>query len=628
MRRTNKKSNYDIVILFPIIMGLGIWVYFILPFEPSKLLSTSIVEALLLLAYIFRLYPNILRIIFLLFIFVFGFCNIQIKTAYLSKQLPTPKEQQVYLRGEVFSHDTNYNGRFRVIMGNMERLSGAKINGKYRLTLLHSQYLPQTGDCIELVAEVAPLMKANSVGGYQPDRHLFFEGLNGSGYVLSQVYPIDCSIKSSFWRGKIDKVRHYITAQIKSILPKDQASIAATILSGNRELMSKEQADNYRNSGLAHFLSISGLHMSMIAGLMFFFIRLIMAIVPGLALRYNSKKVAAVCAIIVSTAYLIISGAAVPTQRAYIMVLIILLAVIFERKAISMRNLALAASFILIITPQMLISISFQLSFAAVTAMIAFYECFSGKIHNFLSGKNNGLIGKTFRIITAYLLGVIIADFIASTATLPFVIHHFNKVSVYTSLTNLLSGPVIGFIIMPAILLSLLLIPFGLAWLPLKISGFGIGITNEITAWVSSLNGATVWLPSFSTLGMFTIITGGLVLCLQKSRLRHIGWILIFIGALSLLFVQTPDIIAADHGRTIAIKDENGKLKLLSGGNRWMKQNWADKYNAYFSDSDKFDKNFDISSIDYDNDIGISVYGDKVLTIRDYIGIRPWNKNK
>ncbi len=623
MRKIN--LNYDMVILFPIIMGLGIWTYFAMPFEPSKWWTVAAVEILLLLAYIFRHYPSILRIIFLLFIFVFGFCNIQIKTAYLSEQLPSIKEQKVYLRGEVFSRDTNYNGKPRIVIGNMERLSGSRIKGKYRLTLLHSRYLPQTGNCVELVAEVAPLMKANSVGGYQPDRNLFFEGLNGSGYVLSQVFPIDCAVPNNFWREKIDKIRRSITSKIENTLPKNQASIASAILSGNRELMSKEQADNYRNSGLAHFLSISGLHMSMIAGLMFFFIRLIMATIPKIALRYNSKKVAAFCAIIVSTIYLIISGTAVPTQRAYIMVFIILLAAIFERKAISMRNLALAASFILIISPQMLISISFQLSFAAVTAMIAFYESFSTKIHRFLSADNSGLIGKTFRIIITYLSGVIIADFIASAATLPFVIYHFNKVALYTSLTNLLSGPIIAFIIMPAILLSLLFMPLGMAGFSLKISGFGIGLINGITSWVSSFDGATLWIPSFSPIGMFIIVCGGLILCLQKSKLRHLGWLLIFAGASNLFFIQTPDIIAADNGKTIAIKDHNGKLQLLAGGNHWIKQNWADKYNAVFS-NDSFDKHFDLSSIDFSEAIGINVYNSKILTVRDYIGQRPWNK--
>ena len=623
MRKIN--LNYDMVILFPIIMGLGIWTYFAMPFEPSKWWTVAAVEILLLLAYIFRHYPSILRIIFLLFIFVFGFCNIQIKTAYLSEQLPSIKEQKVYLRGEVFSRDTNYNGKPRIVIGNMERLSGSRIKGKYRLTLLHSRYLPQTGNCVELVAEVAPLMKANSVGGYQPDRNLFFEGLNGSGYVLSQVFPIDCAVPNNFWREKIDKIRRSITSKIENTLPKNQASIASAILSGNRELMSKEQADNYRNSGLAHFLSISGLHMSMIAGLMFFFIRLIMATIPKIALRYNSKKVAAFCAIIVSTIYLIISGTAVPTQRAYIMVFIILLAAIFERKAISMRNLALAASFILIISPQMLISISFQLSFAAVTAMIAFYESFSTKIHRFLSADNSGLIGKTFRIIITYLSGVIIADFIASAATLPFVIYHFNKVALYTSLTNLLSGPIIAFIIMPAILLSLLFMPLGMAGFSLKISGFGIGLINGITSWVSSFDGATLWIPSFSPIGMFIIVCGGLILCLQKSKLRHLGWLLIFAGASNLFFIQTPDIIAADNGKTIAIKDHNGKLQLLAGGNHWIKQNWANKYNAVFS-NDSFDKHFDLSSIDFSEAIGINVYNSKILTVRDYIGQRPWNK--
>ena len=545
---------------------------------------------------------------------------------YLSQQLPKPAEQQIYLRGEIVSHDTNYNGKPRIVLGKMENLRGDKIKGNYRLTLLHSKITPIIGECVELVAEVAPLMKANSVGGYQPDRHLFFEKLNGSGYVLSQIFPIDCPYGASFWRKNIDKIRHNISTQIQNILPEKQASIAAAILAGNRSLMSSEQANDYRNSGLAHFLSISGLHMSMIAGLMFFFVRFLMALFPSLSLRYNSKKIAAFCAIAISTIYLIISGAAIPTQRAYIMILIVLLAVVFERKAISMRNLALAATFILIVSPQMLISISFQLSFAAVAAMIAFYESYSAKLHRFLSAEKSGLFGKSLRIVLAYLIGVIIADFIASAATLPFVIFHFNKIALYTSLTNLLSGPIIAFIIMPSILISLLFMPIGLAFLPLKIAGFGIGLINDITTWVASLKGSTLWVPSFPVWGLSIIIFGGLFLFLQKNKLRHIGWLFIFVGALSLYFVKMPDLIIADNGNTIAAKNDKGKLELLAGGNKWMKQNWADKYGATFSDKESFDKNFNLSSIDFSKAIGISVYGDKILTIRDYIGARPWNK--
>jgi competence protein ComEC len=184
-----------------------------------------------------------------------------------------------------------------------------------------------------------------------------------------------------------------MTDTISSYLPSEQAAIISAVLAGNRDFMTQEQIENYRDSGLAHFLSISGLHMSMLAGLMFFFVRFFMALIPALSLRYNSKKVAAVLAFVVSTVYLLVSGAEVPTQRAYIMTFMVLLAVIFERQAISMRILAIAALIILIISPQALVNISFQLSFAAVAGhmlpglvVLVPFWCFS-------SGGLSGLSG-------------------------------------------------------------------------------------------------------------------------------------------------------------------------------------------------------------------------------------------
>ena len=280
-------------------------------------------------------------------------------------------------------------------------------------------------------------------------------------------------------------------------LPPEQAAIVAAIVTGNRDLMTPEQAAAYRDSGLAHFLSISGLHMSMIAGLMFFLVRLVIAMIPALSLRYNSKKAAAVLAMFVSAVYLAISGAAVPTQRAFIMTFVVLLAVLFERQAVSMRVLAFAALIILVVSPQMLVSISFQLSFAAVTALVAFYERCGKRVERFLSGEKGTLAGKVCRGIFAYLAGIVIADLVASLATLPFSIYHFNRIAVYTSLANLAAGPIIGLMIMPAVLLSLLTIPLGLSWLPLKIAGFGVGLVNDLTEYVASLPHAAAEVYSF-----------------------------------------------------------------------------------------------------------------------------------
>ncbi|MBQ1612415.1 MAG: ComEC/Rec2 family competence protein, partial [Alphaproteobacteria bacterium] len=509
----------------PVLFGIGIGIYFILPREPSLWLTLLLIEGTLFAAYCFRYYPAVLRLLAVMAVVLAGFTNIQLRSVYISQQLPVVTEGSVYLRGQILKRDVNYRGRPRIVLGNMENLAGDKIKGRYRLTILSNNKTLDVGKCVELVAEVAPVMKANLVGGYQPDRNLFFEKINGGGYVVSGVFEIDCSKKLGFFTTNINKWRRKVTAMIAEKLPLEEASVASAIITGNRELMTQEQIAAYRDSGLAHFLSISGLHMSMLAGLMFFFVRFVMACIPALALRYNSKKAAAVLAMLISTIYLCISGAAVPTQRAYIMTFVVLLAVLCERQAISMRVLAIAAMIILIISPQMLVSISFQLSFAAVVGLVAFYERCGRRMERYLAGERIGTTRKLLRGAMVYFIGIIVADLVASLATLPLVIYHFNRVSLYTSITNCVAGPIIGFVIMPAILLVFITMPLGISWLPLKVAGWGIGWINDLTAWVSAQPHAVAEVYSFPLWGLLIIISGGLWLCLWHSRWRHLGWI-------------------------------------------------------------------------------------------------------
>ena len=162
--------------------------------------------------------------------------------------------------------------------------------------------------------------------------------------------------------------------------------MTAAIVAGERGGMSRELINNYRDSGLAHFLSISGLHMSMLAGMMFFLVRFVSSLVPPVIARYDTKKFSAVFAILMSAVYLVISGAAVPTQRAFIMTFIVLLGVLCSRQAISMLTISWAAMLVLLISPEALIGPSFQMSFAAVIVLIAFYERYDGSMHRFQNG--------------------------------------------------------------------------------------------------------------------------------------------------------------------------------------------------------------------------------------------------
>ena len=374
-------------------------------------------------------------------------------------------------------------------------------------------------------------------------------------------------------------------------------------------------------------------------------------------------------AILISIFYLFISGAQVPAQRAFIMNLIVVLGIFIGRKAISMRTISWAAMFILFFSPQALIGASFQMSFAAVVALIAFYEKYAGALQRFLRGNpDNGKVIKSFRYIWAYLIGILIADFIASLATTPFAVYHFNKIALYTSLTNILAGPIIGLIVMPFVLLALILMPLGLDVLPLKLVGWGIGLINNITAYVAALPNSGYQVLSMPTWGFALIILGGLWLCLWNMPWRKWGFVVILVGVLSIFTVKTPDVMVDNEASLLAIKDEQGDLVILPArGNNFTKQMWLEKtankkldekerrklyqiYRGKKTDKSWLDLECDKKSCLYKNRIrfhkdkcleidgkkfdtsqaeGASIYFEKdkikIKTIRDFIGLRYWN---
>lgn len=658
----------------PVLFGIGIGVYFLLPAEPSRWLTLGVVEAILVIAYFWRHYPERLLGLSVIMIMVLGFANIQLKSIYLSKSEIIPYDRKLYLSGRVTELGKNFRGNPRFVLEDITDFDGNKLNGRYRISLTSKNSEIKNGACVELVATVSAPPKPNMIGGYQMDRRLYFEGINASGYASSRALPIECETKiplSGFLSKAAADLRQKVVAKINKVLPKDEAGITAAIVAGERGGIRHQIINNYRDSGLAHFLSISGLHMSMIAGLMFFLVRLIIALVPPLALRYDSKKIAAVFAIFISVVYLVISGAEIPAQRAFIMTFIVLLGVLFSRKAISMRMISWAALIVLVISPQAIVSPSFQMSFAAVVALIAFYERFSGALHRFLNGdakQDLALPIKIIRIIWVYIIGILISDLVASLATLPFAIYHFNRIAVYTTLGNLLAGPIIGLVIMPFVLIALLLMPLNLETWALKIVGFGIEKVNEITAYTALLPHAGFQIVSIPLWGLLLIVFGGLWLCIWNERWRLWGWIGIVLGALSIFTVRVPDVIADKYADVFAVKDNSGKLLILpSRGNSYTKKVWLEKtandkqtskdtkilkkiYNGELVDKNLIDLECDDRSCIYKDKIvivkfggieidgndfdlhkaeGAAFYidGDKVTikTVRDSIGFRPWN---
>lgn len=656
----------------PVLFACGIGFYFLLPTEPSLWGSLVLFESLLALAVFKRRSLPWLAGLFVVATVLCGFITIQLTTVYLANQNSKIDEQTDYFRGKITRIDHNYRGNERLILENVENFENKKIKGKIRISQRTKSSGLKIGQCAEMVAKIMPLPKAAMAGGYQFDRKFFYEGLSASGYSISQISETDCAGQPS-WRNGFNRfwsdLRSRVVRRINQVLPKDEAGITAAIVAGERGGISRQITNNYRDAGLAHFLSISGLHMTMLAGLMFFLIRLIVAFIPPLALRFDSKKISAVFAIILGAFYLLISGAQVPTQRAFIMTFIVLLGVLVSRRAISMKTIAWAALIVLLISPYALIGASFQMSFAAVVVLIAFYEKYAGRLQRFLRGENPQKgwgIGKIIRLIWIYIAGIVVSDLVASLATLPFAIYHFNRIAVYTTLGNLLAGPVIGLVIMPFVLLALLLMPLGLDYWPLKLVGFGVAKVNEITAYVAALPHAGFQVLAMPFWGLLLIVFGGLWLCLWNCPWRKWGWLGIIAGMLSMLSVSVPELMISADGELVALKDRHSEMVILpTRGKNFYKQMWLEKtandkltaeenkklrkiYQGKAVDLRWLDLRCDRESclykqrykilksgglvvdrkrFDTQKALGASFYENgKIVTVRESIGFRPWNE--
>ena len=254
--------------------------------------------------------------------------------------------------------------------------------------------------------------------------------------------------------------------------------------------------------GLAHLLSISGLHIGLVAGILLFGLRAGLALIPPLALRIPTKKVAAIAALAATGGYVLLAGAPVPAQRAFVMTAIVMVAILTDRSALTMRLIAWAAAAVALVRPEAVLGASFQMSFAAVTALIATHEALAKK-------RSRGPRTLASRV-TRELAAVALTSFIAGTATAPFAAYHFHRLADYGVLANLVAVPITGFWVMPLAILAFALMPFGLEGWALVPMGWGIEAIIVVAQWVAALPGAAVQVPAMPSAALAVVVVGGL----------------------------------------------------------------------------------------------------------------------
>ena len=567
-------QNERLFLFVPVLFGLGIGIYFSLKFEPDFTFILPFVAVLASATFLCR-QKQIPYLFFLsILIMALGFLSAKVETARMLGQRQFFKPNTItYLQGRIKQTDLSFKSKPRFLLENASDFE-APLKGLYRITA-NDKTPHQIGDCIETAAVLTPPSFPLKPNAYRFDRHAFFENITAVGYTLSPLYKIDCpnnAQKSKKISEFISQSRQNFAALISQTLPKDEAAVATALLTGNKSLISKNLYAQYRTAGLAHFLAISGLHIGFIAAFFFILVRFLLSAVPVLALKFSTHKAAAFCAVLFAFAYLLLSGASFSAERAFIMVSLVFLGLMVDRVALSMRTVAVAALIILALEPHALFNAGFQMSFAAATALIAVYEVYRPK--NIF--ENRSIIQK----IGVYFFSVILTTFIASLATMPYAVYHFRTFAFYAILSNILAAPLIAFVIMPFIFISLLVYPFSLSAYPLHIVGFGLSFLNRLTHFVSSLAFADLSIPPMPTWGLIVITLGGLWLCLLQTKGRFLGFILIILGFSSYAFVKTPDMLYTADGQTIGLvnKQKNELIIFSKKKNAFLAQVWGQDF--------------------------------------------------
>jgi competence protein ComEC len=316
-------------------------------------------------------------------------------------------------------------------------------------------------------------------------------------------------------------------------------------------------------SGVGHVLSISGYHMALVAGVVFFIVRAVLALFPALALRYAIKKWAALTALAAATFYLVLSGAEVATQRSYIMTAVVLIGVMADRPTLTMRTIAVAALAVMLMVPEAVIHPSFQMSFAATLALIATYERgmpWAASAPDTSLGARIALWGA--REITV----LVIASLVAGLATTPYAAYHFHRMAPYGVIANLLAMPIISALSMPAGLLALVAMPFGFDAPLWRLMGIGIDWMVAVAIWVANLPGAVGYVPAFGVGAMLLATAGLIVVCLLRSPLRFAGAGLVLAGCAVAMTGARPDVMVSAGGDVVAVRGADGRLSAVKFG--------------------------------------------------------------
>jgi competence protein ComEC len=502
------------------------------------------------------------------------------RTALVATPILTKEIGPIDIRGLVVETERR-PGLNRIVIepSVLPRVPENGVPKRLRINIPRGHGLPRAGDVITVPAVVGPAMRPAVPDGFQFQRFLYFARIGGTGYSVGKWEAISDEAELTWTAAFVSTTeawRRAIGRRIAAAVPGDAGAVATALINGEQSVIPEAVQDDYRAAGLAHLLSISGFHMTLLAGVLFFLVRRVLALTP-LALKTDTKKIAAWTALIVTFGYLLISGMSVPAVRSFLMIAVVLMAVLLDRTALSLRTVAWAALVLMVIYPDAVFGASFQMSFIAVLALIALYEQTWLRI----PWRNKSGELSLVRAAGVYVLALVVTDLVAGGATNIFALYHFNVLPTYSLIANLIAGPLTGLWIMPMGLLGMTLMPVGLETIPLRAMGAGIGVLNDVAKTIAGWPAAQVHVPPMKT-AFLVLATGGLIfICLWKGRLRWTGAVPVMIALLQPWVTPAPDLLVDESARVVAVSDEGGRLIFSPGrSGRFVREVWTEKYGA------------------------------------------------
>lgn len=491
------------------------------------------------------------------------------------------REATLRLTGFVADRDLRPGGRVRLTLEavQIDRVAPARTPRRVRVTAAASAAALRIGDGVRLLARLAPPGGPDAPGSYDAARDLYLAGIGATGFVYGRPERVDLGPPPARLRlaAAIAAMRETLAGRIRAALSGAPGEIAVALIAGERGGIDPAIEDSMRASGLTHVLSISGLHMTLVAGTILAALRAAMALVPGLALRRPIKAWAALVALPAAAFYMVLAGSDPATQRSFVMIAIALLAVALGRPALTLRTVALAALAVMAARPSAVLNAGFQMSFAAVIALVAAFEAIAARRRRRDIAEPAAWVGpfaglapwsgpaaKIVRFVVLWGLGLVATSLLAGLASGPIAAYHFHRAAPLSLVANLLAAPVISIVIMPAAVLSVVAMPFGLESLPLAGMGAGIeimvAISDTVAAWTGDM-GRVGYVPAVSVLALVAALLWG---ALTIAPWRVLALVPAALAAVLFVTARPPDLWIAADGRMLAWRTAPGRLAIIA----------------------------------------------------------------